>query len=163
MKIRPLLEKDWDSVAKIYSEGIATGIATFETDVPDWEHWNKTHMDSCRIVAGNNDEIWGWAALTPVSGRCVYAGVAEVSVYVSNKHHGKGVGTALLKNLISLSEKEGIWTLQSGIFTENTASLKLHQKAGFRMIGLREKIGRLKGVWKDNYILERRSKIVGIN
>lgn len=161
MLIRSLLKVDWPSVAKIYNEGIATGLATFEKEVPDWDVWNANHLQSCRIVAESGNTIAGWAALTPVSDRCVYAGIAEVSVYVAQKHRRKGIGLKLLNELISLSEAEGLWSLQSGIFPENKPSIELHKKAGFRIIGFREKIGKLDGVWKDNCMLERRSKVVG--
>lgn len=163
MRIRSLLSNDWSSVATIYEEGINTGIATFEKEVPTWENWNTTHMQSCRIVAENEDKVIGWGALTPISSRCVYAGVAEVSVYVSQNKRGNGIGKKLLEELIKLSETEGLWTLQSGIFPENKASIELHKKVGFRIIGYKEKIGKLNGVWKDNCIMERRSKIVGID
>ena len=161
MLIRSLLEADWPSVSEIYKEGIATGLATFEKEVPDWKEWNANHLQSCRIVAESNDTITGWAALTPVSGRCVYAGVAEVSVYVAHNFRGQGIGLKLLNELIRLSETEGIWSLQSGIFPENKPSIELHKKAGFRIVGYREKIGKLHGTWMDNCILERRSTVVG--
>ena len=136
--------------------------ATFETTAPSWEKWNDVHLTFARLVAVDNNEVVGWAALSPVSSRCVYGGVAEVSVYVADKHKGKGIGKLLLQKLIKESESNGIWTLQAGIFTDNVASVKLHEKVGFRVIGHREKIGKLNDIWKDNYILERRSKIVGI-
>jgi len=161
--IKPMLQDHWEQVKKIYESGIATGIATFETAAPSWEKWNEGHLTFARLVAFENNEIAGWAALSPVSGRCVYAGVAEVSVYVADNHKGKGIGKLLLQNLITESENNGIWTLQAGIFTDNIASVKLHEKAGFRIIGHREKIGKLKDTWKDNYILEKRSKIAGID
>lgn len=148
---------------QIYESGIATGMATFETIVPSWEKWNNEHLVFGRLVAIDNNQVAGWAALSPVSGRCVYGGVAEVSVYVADNHKGKGIGKLLLQNLITESENNGIWTLQAGVFTDNIASVKLHEKVGFRVIGHREKIGKLKGSWKDNYILEKRSKIVGID
>lgn len=163
MIIRSLNKNDWHTVAKIYKEGIDTGLATFEKKIPLWKDWNKSHIKSCRIIAENEKEIIGWGALTLVSNRCIYAGVAEVSVYVAQNQRGKGVGYTLLKELIKLSEAEGIWSLQSGIFTENKASIELHKKAGFRVIGFKEKIGKLNGIWKDNSIMERRSKIVGID
>lgn len=163
MKIRSLLFTDWNEVAAIYREGILTGIATFEKNVPDWNVWDKSHMNSCRIVSEIDNKITGWGALTPVSSRCVYAGVAEVSVYIAKDYRGKGIGKKLLEELIKLSEAEGIWTLQSGIFPENKASIELHKKVGFRMIGYKEKIGKIDGVWKDNCLMERRSKIVGVD
>ena len=153
---------DWDSVAKIYEQGIATGYATFEKNVPSFEAWDNAHLSSCRLVAIENDTVIGWAALSAVSSRCVYGGVAEVSVYVAREHSGKGIGKMLMLHLIPQSEKEGIWTLQSGIFPENEGSIVLHKKVGFRYIGKREKVGQLDGIWKDNLLFERRSKIVGI-
>lgn len=161
--IKPMLQEHWEQVKQIYESGIATGIATFETTAPSWEKWNERHLTFARLVAIDNNEVVGWAALSPVSSRCVYGGVAEVSVYVADTHKGKGIGKLLLQNLINESENNGIWTLQAGIFTENIASVKLHEKVGFRIVGHREKIGKLNGTWKDNYVLERRSKIVGIN
>lgn len=161
VRIKPMLPEDWEQVKKIYESGIATGIATFETAAPGWEKWNNDHLPFGRLVAVENEEIAGWAALSPISNRCVYGGVAEVSVYVAEKYKGKGIGRLLLQNLITESERNGIWTLQAGIFTDNIASVKLHEKVGFRVIGYREKIGKLNNTWKDNYILERRSNIVG--
>lgn len=162
MDIREMHPTDWDSVAKIYEQGIATGYATFEKSVPTYEVWDNAHLSSCRIVAVENDTITGWAALSPVSSRCVYGGVAEVSVYVAKEHTGKGIGKMLMLHLIPQSEKEGIWTLQSGIFPENEGSIALHKKVGFRYIGKREKVGQLDGMWKDNLLFERRSMIVGV-
>ncbi len=163
VNIRPMQENDWPSVSEIYAQGIATGFATFETEVPDFHGWNKAHLQNCRFVAEQEGEIAGWAALSPVSGRCVYGGVGEVSVYVATTHHGLGIGRKLMAHLILASEKEGLWTLQSGIFPENTASIKLHEKSGFRKIGYREKVGKLHGQWKDNLLFERRSKLVGLD
>ena len=160
--IRPMLQEHWERVKQIYESGIATGIATFETTAPGWEKWNDGHLTFARLVAMYNNEVVGWAALSPVSSRCVYGGVAEVSVYVDESYKGKGIGKMLLKKLVTESESNNIWTLQAGIFTDNIASVKLHESVGFRVIGHREKIGKLKDTWKDNYILERRSKIVGI-
>jgi phosphinothricin acetyltransferase len=162
LSFRPMKQEDWNSVAEIYRQGIETGNATFQRDIPTWEEWNSGHLKNCRIVAGNSNEIIAWAALTPVSGRCVYAGVAEVSVYVSNRYKGQKIGTRLLETLIIESEKEGFWTLQAGIFPENIASLKIHKNLGFRTVGLREKIGKMNGIWRDTVLLERRSKVVGI-
>ena len=152
---------DWESVAEIYKEGIATGYATFETSTPTYDDWDKNHLRSCRLVAEREGKIAGWVALSPVSSRCVYGGVGEVSVYVGMDYHGSGIGEMLMKHLILESEKAGLWTLQSGMFPENTASIKLHEKVGFRKIGYREKVGKLHGVWKDNLIYERRSQKVG--
>ncbi|NNC71046.1 MAG: N-acetyltransferase, partial [Flavobacteriaceae bacterium] len=145
MKIRPINPKDWQEIARIYKQGIDTGIATFETEVPSWEDWDASHITSCRLAAWIANRFVGWATLSAVSGRCVYGGVGEVSVYVDKDHYGKGVGYQLLKKLINESEKEGYWTLQSGIFLQNIASIKLHEKLGFRKIGYREKIGKLHG------------------
>ncbi len=161
--IRPMQDQDWESVSHIYTEGIATGFATFEKNVPSYESWNTAHLPSCRIVAVEDGQLLGWAALSPVSSRCVYGGVAEVSVYIREKSRGKGVGKILMNTLITESEKEGIWTLQSGIFPENEGSVQLHKKVGFRYIGKRERVGKLDGVWKDNLLFERRSKVVGID
>lgn len=157
-----MISEDWEAVASIYAEGIATGLATFEKQVPTFEVWDKAHLKWCRIVAVDKNIILGWAALSPVSGRCVYGGVAEVSVYVGQAYNRKGVGKVLMKELISQSEKNGFWTLQSGVFPENVGSIALHKKVGFRYIGTRERVGQLDGIWKDNLLFERRSKIVGI-
>ena len=137
---------DWTNVAEIYRQGIETGNATFQQEIPTWDDWNNGHIKSCRIVAEIDNEIVGWAALTAVSGRCVYAGVAEVSVYISNKYRGQKIGTKLLDKLIAESENEKHWTLQAGIFPENIASLKIHEELGFRKIGHREKIGKMNGI-----------------
>lgn len=160
MDIRNLLPSDWDSVKSIYDKDIATGNATFQTNAPSWEEWDSSHLSTCRIVAVLDDKVLGWAALTPVSSRCVYAGVAEVSVYVDPEQSGKGTGLALLEELVALSEAEGIWTLQAGIFPENIGSLRIHEKAGFRTLGVREKIGKQNGLWRDTVLLERRSKTI---
>lgn len=159
--IKPMNPGHWEEVKNIYESGIATGIATFETAAPSWEKWNGTHLTFGRLVAVEDHGVAGWAALSRVSDRCVYGGVAEVSVYVSGSHKGKGIGTLLLQNLIAESEKNGIWTLQAGIFNENIPSIRLHEKVGFRVIGCRERIGKLNCTWRDNCILERRSKTVG--
>jgi L-amino acid N-acyltransferase YncA len=160
-KLKPLKQEDWPYVAEIYRQGIETGNATFQKEVPNWESWDSGHLKTCRIIAFIDNEILGWAALTLVSGRCVYAGVAEVSVYVASQFKGQKIGTKLLKSLISESESEGFWTLQAGIFPENLASLKLHENLGFRKVGFREKIGKMNGIWRDTILLERRSKIAG--
>ena len=154
--------RDWDSVRAIYLEGIATGNATFEQSAPDWQSWHQGHLPACRLAARVAGEVMGWTALSPVSRRQVYAGVAEFSIYVAERARGRGIGTALLKALIEASEREGIWTLQSGIFPENTASLQLCRRFGFRMVGTRERIGCMAGRWRDVVLLERRSNIVGI-
>ena len=152
---------DWPRVREIYEEGIATGNATFATEAPDWQQWDEDHLPICRLVAGNNDEILGWAALSRVSVRRVYAGVAEVSVYVSTAARGRGFGKALLRELNLTSEQHGIWTLQAGIFPENVASLALHEALGFRRVGVRERLGQLAGEWRNVLLLERRSTVVG--
>ncbi|MDC6361754.1 MULTISPECIES: GNAT family N-acetyltransferase [Flavobacteriaceae] len=162
MLIRSMKASDWEQVQQIYTEGIATGFATFETKPPSYENWNLSHVDSCRLVAEENGIVLGWTALSPVSSRCVYGGVAEVSVYIGSKSRGKGVGKQLMLQLITESEKAGFWTLQSGIFPENKASVKLHETVGFRYIGKRERVGKIHGVWKDNLLFEKRSKKVGI-
>lgn len=163
IEIKHIKAEDWQAVANIYKLGIETGIATFEMEVPTWEKWDQTHLQICRLAAWLDNTLIGWAALSPVSDRCVYGGVAEVSVYVDTNHNGKGIGTLLLEELITKSEHEGIWTLQAGIFRENIASIELHKKVGFREIGFREKVGKKNGKWYDNAILERRSKTVGID
>jgi phosphinothricin acetyltransferase len=157
---RQMIEADWSQVVEIYTQGINTGNATFETEIPDWDKWNSGHIQTCRIVAVNEIEIIGWAALVPVSTRKVYSGVAEVSIYISNEYQGINIGSKLLKQLIEESEKNGFWTLQAGIFPENKSSIKIHQNNGFRIVGYREKIGHMKGVWRDTVLLERRSKIL---
>lgn len=161
LQIDQMKAVDWPNVAQIYKEGIDTGIATFEQNIPQWEQWDLNHIKSCRLVARYDGQVLGWAALSPVSSRCVYGGVAEVSVYVANNARGKKIGEQLLRELIAESEKQGYWTLQSGIFPENTASIGLHTKCGFRKIGFRERIGQLNGVWKDNILMEKRSEKTG--
>jgi len=160
IKIEKMEESDWRQVKRIYEEGIATKNATFETEVPDWFSWNENHLQTCRLVARNGKRLIGWAALSPVSERCIYNGVAEVSVYVSAPARGKGIGKRLLNQLIEESEKSDIWTLQAGIFPENQNSIQMHKKLGFREVGYREKIGKLDDVWRDVILLERRSKII---
>jgi L-amino acid N-acyltransferase YncA len=154
--------EDWPHVREIYAEGIASGHATFETEVPGQERWDAAHVKKCRLVARSGDDVLGWAALSTVSERCVYAGVAEVSVYVRGNARGQGIGTLLLRGLIGASEAEGFWTLQAGIFPENTASLNLHRNFGFRVVGRRECIGCLDGRWRDVMLLERRSRVAGV-
>jgi L-amino acid N-acyltransferase YncA len=153
---------DWEQVRAIYLEGIATGNATFETEAPSWEAWDSSHLTFARLVARFGDLVAGWAALSRVSQRCVYGGVAEVSVYVSQTQRHAGIGRQLLSALISESERNGIWTMQAGMFPENAASLALHQRLGFREVGRRERIGNLNGVWRDTILLERRSSLCGI-
>jgi phosphinothricin acetyltransferase len=162
MLLRAMTPADWPAVAEIYREGIATGHATFNTDAPTWEEWDPGHLVHSRLVALDREGVLGWAALIPVSDRCVYAGVAEESVYVAERARGRGVGRALLEGLISASEGQGIWTLQAGIFPENTASVALHEKLGFRLVGRRERLGRMAtGQWRDVLLLERRSTKIG--
>lgn len=160
--IRPMTCADWPDVRRIYEEGIATGDATFETAAPDWPEWDAAHRPDCRLVAVEAGAIAGWAALAPVSRREVYAGVAEVSVYVAEAARGRGIGTRLLEALVEASEEAGVWTLQAGLLAENEASLRMHQRCGFRLVGRRERIGRLGGVWRDTLLLERRSKRAGV-
>lgn len=160
--IRALLAADWPAVRSIYVEGMATGNATFETTPPEWSVWDANHRPDCRLVAEVAGVVCGWAALTPVSGRCVYAGVAEVSVYVAEASRGKGIGLRLLESLVRASEAAGFWTLQAGIFPENAASVRLHESTGFRLVGRRERIGQMQGAWRDTLVLERRSHIVGL-
>ena len=163
MVVRDMTQRDWSDVARIYNEGIATGYATFETNVPQYGDWDKAHIKLCRLIAEEDGSIQGWAALSPVSSRCVYGGVAEISIYIGENARGKGIGKVLLARLIEESERAGYWTLQSGIFPENKASIKLHERLGFRFLGKRESIGKTNdGIWKDNLLFERRSKKVGI-
>jgi L-amino acid N-acyltransferase YncA len=160
--LEKLEERDWARVRQIYTEGIETGLATFETTAPDWERWNASHRPDCRIKARIDQAIVGWAALSQVSSRAVYHGVGEISIYVANEARGHGVGKALLRELIQQSEGAGIWTLQAGIFPENVSSISLHKTLGFREVGIRERIGHLAGVWRDVVLLERRSKVAGV-
>jgi len=172
--ILPMPPELWPAVRDIYAQGIATGNATFETEVPDWEKWDASHRKDCRLVALEPFEkdselviplekltVVGWAALSPVSSRRVYAGVAEVSVYVATAARGRGVGKALLQALVQESEANGIWTLQAGIFPENTTSISLHRSCGFREVGVRRRVGQLRGTWRDVLLLERRSSTIG--
>ena len=161
LQIRTLAAADWGLISSIYLAGIATGQATFETEAPTWDRWNEVHLPAPRLVAIANDCIAGWAALSPVSARSVYAGVAEVSVYIASEWHGQGIGRALLETLVNESERNGIWTLQASIFPENVASISLHKSCGFREVGTRERIGKMADVWRDTILLERRSKLVG--
>ncbi|MBO0859387.1 MAG: N-acetyltransferase [Chloracidobacterium sp.] len=158
--VESMQPQDWEFVKEIYLEGITTGHATFETEAPDWERWDAGHLRQCRLVARKGVVVVGWAALSPVSKRQAYAGVAEVSVYVAEKARGLGVGDALMRTLIEASEASGVWTLQSGVFPENHASVRLHLKHGFREVGRRERIARHHGVWRDTVILERRSALI---
>lgn len=162
-KVRPMIPEDGEQVLEIYAEGIATGHATFETEVPSWNEWDREHLEACRLVAEEDERILGWAALSPVSDRCVYGGVAEVSVYVGGTEHGRGVGTELLRSLVEASEDEGLWTLQAGIFPENEGSVALHRRCGFQVVGRRERLGKLDGRWRDVLLMERRSDVVGVD
>jgi L-amino acid N-acyltransferase YncA len=154
---------DWEQVRLIYLEGIATGYTTFETGAPSWEKWDAGHLQQPRLVARSGDVVLGWAALSPVSSRYVYRGVAELSISITEKSRGRGIGRALLEALIKESEKNGIWMLQAAIFPENTASIKLHLRCGFREVGRRERIGKLNGLWRDTLFFERRSNSIGIS
>jgi len=163
MKIQFLEPHHYEAVKQIYAGGIATGNATFRTEAPAWKEWDESHFKIGRLVAlDDKGSVIGWAALAPVSSSCAYAGVGEVSVYVHPEQAGQGVGKNLLEALILESEKQNLWTLQAGIFPENVASVKIHERCGFRQIGYREKIGQLKGVWRNTLLLERRSQTVGI-
>ncbi|GAB3841333.1 GNAT family N-acetyltransferase [Hymenobacter jeollabukensis] len=163
MTLSPLTEAHWPEVRAIYEAGIATGNATFTTEAPSWDEWHRGHLTHSRLVALDEatGQVLGWAALSPVSGRCVYGGVAEVSVYVAAEARGQGLGRALLLALITASEAQGMWTLQAGIFPENEPSVRLHEAAGFRLVGRRERIGRMGSRWRDTLLLERRSAVVG--
>lgn len=161
VSIESLTTEHWNQVRSIYLEGIATGDATFQQTAPDWKEWDETHLSACRMVARDKQKVLGWAALSPVSRRPVYAGVAEVSIYVAESARGNGIGAKLMSSLITSSEAAGIWTLQAGIFPENAASIRLHKTAGFREVGLRAQLGCLHGRWRDVLLLERRSTVVG--
>jgi len=151
---------DWEQVRAIYLEGLREGNSTFETEAPSWEAWDEAHHKTPRLVMRADDRVLGWAALSPVSKRRVYSGVAEVTIYVTQTARGKGIGRALLEALIEESEQAGIWTLQAPIFPENVASIELHLRCGFREVGKRERIARLNGVWRDTILFERRSKLI---
>ncbi|GGG22363.1 phosphinothricin N-acetyltransferase [Dokdonia pacifica] len=157
IQIRLFQKNDYSACAKIYKDGMDTGIATFETKVPDWDTWNAKFLKQCRFVAEANQTILGWCALTPFSSRKVYKGVAEVTIYVAKEAQQKGIGKLLLQHLIKESEKANFWTLQAKIFPENIASIKLHESYGFRKVGVRKKIAMRGGIWYDNVLLERRS------
>jgi L-amino acid N-acyltransferase YncA len=161
--VERMLPAHWPEVRAVYAEGLATGDATFETEPPDWARWDDSHLGACRLVALSGGRVAGWAALGHVSARKVYAGVAEVSVYVGTAFRGQGVGHVLLEALVCESESENIWTLQASIFPENVASVALHKSCGFREVGRRERVGRLRGRWRDTILLERRSQTVGVD
>jgi phosphinothricin acetyltransferase len=157
-QIRKMSETDWPVVSRIYQEGMDTNQATFQSECPTWEEWNSSHLKVCRLVIEQNNIVFGWAALTAVSGRCVYSGVAEVSIYIGQGYRELGAGKALLKELIHCSEEDGFWTLQSGIMQDNTASIRLHESCGFRTVGYRERIGRDRfGTWRNIVLMEKRS------
>jgi phosphinothricin acetyltransferase len=158
--IRAMTAVDWPAVAAIYAAGIATDDATFETEAPSWECWDAAHLAEHRLVAVDGGDVLGWAAVGPVSERCVYAGVVEDSIYLAEHARGRGVGRALLTVLVESTERAGIWTVQTGIFPENAASLALHRAVGFRDVGVRERLGQLHGRWRDVLLLERRSRVV---
>lgn len=162
MIIRNFDQNDFLAVQYIYQQGIDTGNATFQEKAKSWEEWNNSMLDSCRLVALENNRVVGWAGLSLVSSREVYSGVAEVSIYVAEQAQGKGIGQKLLAQLISESESNDIWMLQAGIFPENKSSIRLHEKNGFRQLGIREKLGKMHGVWRDVVLMERRSYVVGV-
>jgi L-amino acid N-acyltransferase YncA len=162
ISIENMTAEAWPEVEKIYMSGIATKNATFEQKTPDWPTWNSSHRPDCRLIARVGSRVAGWAALSDVSSRCVYAGVAEVSIYVDPEFQRRGIGDRLLKALIAESESHGLWTLQAGIFPENENSIQLHLRNGFRILGTRERIGKMDGVWRDTVLLERRSQQVGM-
>ncbi|WP_372751467.1 N-acetyltransferase family protein [Labilibaculum sp.] len=163
LSIQPMTKESWADVARIYEMGIATKNATFQNEIPDWDSWNKAHSKHCRLVGLVNGKIVVWAALSPISSRPVYAGVAELSVYVDSAYRGKGLGHKMMDAIIKESEEKGIWTLQSGVFPENTGSINLHHKHGFSTIGIKKRIGKMEGKWRDVALLERRSTVVGID
>jgi L-amino acid N-acyltransferase YncA len=160
VEILPLRPDDWPAVHAIYEAGIATGNATFETTVPEWAAWDAAHLAEHRLVARLDGRVVGWTALAPVSDRCAYAGVAEDSIYVAPEAQGRGVGRALLTAVVASAERGGIWTVQTGIFPENRASVRLHEACGFRVVGVRERLGQLHGRWRDVLLLERRSPAI---
>jgi L-amino acid N-acyltransferase YncA len=160
--IRKMASEDWPAVRRVYEEGLATGNATFESEVPSWETWDSGHLKECRLVATDAEKVVGWAALSRVSTRRVYAGVAEVSLYISAGERGRGIGRRLLKALVSESEQNGIWTLQAGIFPENSPSITVHRQCRFRLVGRREKLGQMNGRWRDVLLFERRSSVTGV-
>jgi phosphinothricin acetyltransferase len=158
--LEELRPEHWPEVARIYAEGISTGNATFETEVPSWEQWDRTHLAEHRFVALRDGAVVGWVAVSAVSDRCVYGGVVENSVYVDDEARGQGVGRLLLERLIASTEGAGIWTIQTGIFPENGVSVRLHERVGFEVVGRRKRLGKLHGIWRDVLLLERRSDLV---
>ena len=165
LNIRQMVPEDWEAVRTIYLDGIATGEATFETTAPSWDQWDSCHLPFARLIGASKTDgsVKGWAALAPVSMRSAYAGVAEVSIYIARDSRGQGLGRQLLTLLIAESEQNGIWTLQASVFPENLASIAIHESCGFRAVGIRERIGRMNGLWRDTLLMERRSKVVGSN
>lgn len=163
LRIDPMLPVDWPAVCEIYLEGIASRQATFETQAPSWEVWDASHSPFARLVAREAETVVGWAALSPVSARQAYAGVAEISVYVAQSKRGFGLGRHLLEALVAASEENGIWSLQAVMFAENAASIALHRRSGFRDVGRRERIAKLDGAWRDTLLLERRSRKIGVD
>lgn len=162
ISIEPMTPAHWPEVRRIYADGIATGNATFETQTPDWDTWDRNHLPSCRLVARRNSSVVAWAALSPVSTRACYAGVAEHSIYVDETYRGQGVGKTLLAEFVKQTESTGFWTLQSSIFPENQASIAIHLACGFRILGRRKRVAMLDGVWRDTVIVERRSAVAGV-
>jgi phosphinothricin acetyltransferase len=162
MLIRSMVRADFPSIKSIYQQGIDTGHATFQVEANDWDEWDISTMSVCRLVSVIENNVVAWAALSAISSRCVYVGRAEVSIYVDEQHRGTGIGSSLLKGLIKSSEEEGIWSLEASIFPENKASLSIHKKNGFIVVGLREKLGKMNNHWRDLILMERRSLIVGI-
>ena len=160
--IQPMTPADWPTVRSIYADGIATGNATFETQAPDWDTWDRNHLPTCRVVARRSGLVVAWAALSPVSSRACYAGVAEHSIYVDETHRGLGIGKNLLCEFVQQTETAGFWTLQSSIFPENRASIAIHLACGFRILGRRKRVAMLNGVWRDTVIVERRSAVAGV-
>ena len=160
VSVQALRPEHWPDVARIYAAGITTGDATFETAVPSWGAWDAAHLPEHRFVAARDRELVGWVAASGVSDRCVYAGVVEHSVYVAAAARGEGIGRLLLERLIGSTEAAGIWTIQTGVFPENTVRLRLHERVGFELVGRRKRIGRHGGVWRDVLLLERRSGII---
>jgi len=158
--VEELLPEHWPEVSRIYADGISTGDATFETDVPSWDDWDRSHLSEHRFVALRGGAVVGWVAVRTVSERCVYDGVVENSVYVDERVRGSGVGRLLLERLIASTEAAGIWTIQTGIFPENEPSLRLHQRVGFELVGRRKRLGKLHGAWRDVLLLERRSDAI---
>jgi phosphinothricin acetyltransferase len=160
MDVRELREEDWPAVREIFEQGIATKNATFETEAPSWGAWNRTQLDGHRYVAVEQGRVVGWVAAHPVSLRPCYRGVVEHSVYVDDRFQGRGIGRVLLERLVESTEADGIWTIQTGVFPENEASLKLHERCGFRVVGTQERLGKLDGVWRDVVVIERRSEVI---